>query len=149
MLLATFVAGHFFWHAFRGPRSIAYIFMLSYLLPNVYSGLKIYTTDDTRIDERDNVIKGRGRNAGYLLMTFGIWFILIDQEGRGFPLATGTVLVLVWLGSRILTSSVQLRIYAGHEAWWPDNLVAAFNRRRNPESIRASMESLRAKRERP
>ena len=126
LLLGVLVADRCVWPASRNP-AVA-ILTFSYILPILYNTLKLHTTDETRTDERDDVIKGRGQHAGYLLTTFGIWFILIYSSASAFPFVT--ILLVLWLCSRILTNSVQLRIYAGHEAWWPDALMAHLHRRR-------------------
>ncbi len=135
LLLTAFIAHRYLWPAARNPA--INILILSYILPIVYSTFKIHTTDDTRTDERDQAIEGRGRHAGYLLMTAGIWLILFASDGGVFPYKTA--LVVLWLCSRILTNSVQLRVYAGHEAWWPDTLIAALQRRRD-ERLKSILE---------
>jgi hypothetical protein len=138
LLLGMFVADRCVWPASKNP-AIA-VLTFSYILPMLYSTMKLHTTDDTRTDERDNLIKGRGQHAGYILTTFGIWFILIYSSASDFPFVT--ILLVLWLCSRILTNSVQLRIYAGHEAWWPDVLIAHLHRRRE-ERLKSMRERMR------
>jgi hypothetical protein len=138
LLLGVFVADRCVWPASKSPAIT--IFTFSYILPMVYSTLKLHTTDETRTDERDNVIKGRGQQAGYLLTTYGIWSILIYSSTSNFPFVS--ILLVLLLCSRILTNSVQLRIYSGHEAWWPDALIA-HRHRRQEERLKSMRERMR------
>lgn len=115
------------------------VLIVGLIVPLLYSALKLRTSDDTRLDERDMAIEGRGRHAGYLLTTVGILFILIYSSASDFPFVSS--LLGLWLCSRILTNSVQLRIYAGHEAWWPDPIITRLHRRRD-ERIKSMHERM-------
>jgi hypothetical protein len=138
LLLAGFIVDRCCWP--KSPNLASVVLIFSYMAPMLYSVLKLHTTDDTRTDERDKAIEGRGRDAGYVLLSGGILFVLIgDPPLWGLSWATG--LLIVWLCSRIATASVQLRIYAGHEAWWPDALIARMDRRRE-ERIKAMRERM-------
>jgi hypothetical protein len=132
LLLTIFVLTRLLWPGQHNPAVL--LLTLSYLLPVLFSVGDIYSDDRVVSDERDLLIQKRGRDAGFLLMSGGIYLILLQSQVSAFPWVSA--LLVVWLSSRVLTESVQLRIYAGHEAWWPDRLIERLNRRRK-ERIRA------------
>jgi hypothetical protein len=124
-LLATFLALTQSHLATR--RWATLILMLSYLAPIFYDTLKIHSGEDQRIDERDRLIETRGLRAGYSAMAVGLYLLIVWFSDD--PSHIIAPLLALWFLARLLKNSTQLRCYAGHEAWWPDALIARQKRR--------------------
>lgn len=113
---------------YRGQRNLVPLFLfVSWYLPHVYSMLKIYTTDDTRIDERDRQIEAEGIRDGFGLLSFGIFVLLWLREGNAAMILNE--LFFIWILSRIVSDGKKLRLYAGHASWFPDSFYEWRRRR--------------------
>jgi hypothetical protein len=119
---------------YRGPHNLVPLLLfVSWYLPQIYSMLKIHTTDDTRIDERDHQIEAKGIRNGFGLMSFGI-FMLLWLRDSSAPVILNE-LFLIWLLSRIVIDGKKLRLYAGHASWLPDSF-GEWGRRRTLNRVR-------------
>jgi hypothetical protein len=124
-LLAGFIAIIFLRPVAHNPASA---FLLgSYVIPLLYDTLKLHTTEDTRTDERDAQIESRGFRGSANIMAAGIYYLILQSQANTAHVTTA--LLVLWLLARIFKNSVQLRIYAGHEAWWPDLIIERQRRR--------------------
>ncbi len=121
---------------YRGQHNLVPLFLfVSWYSPHIYSMLKIHTTEDRRIDERDHQIEAGGIRDGFGLMSFGIFLLLLLRGS-----STSTILnelFLIWILSRIVIDGKKLRLYAGHAGWLPDSFherlpLQTLNRFRNP-----------------
>lgn len=103
--------------------------------------LKIHTTDDTRIDERDYQIEAAGTRDGFGLMSFGVFLLLWLRDINASMILNE--LFLIWLLSRIIIDGKKLRLYAGHASWLPDGFFE-WSRRQSLNRISNPSPRLRA-----
>jgi hypothetical protein len=114
---------------YHGPHKLVPLFLfVSWYFPHIYSMLKIHTTDDTRIDERDYQIEAAGTRDGFGLMSFGVFLLLWLRDINA---------------SMILNDGKQLRLYAGHASWLPDGFLE-WSRRQTLNRISKPSPRLRA-----
>lgn len=107
---------------YHGPHNLLPLFLfVSWYLPHIYSMLKIHTTDDTCIDERDDQIEAAGTRDGFGLMSFGVFLLLWLRDINASMILNE--LFLIWLLSRIIIDGKKLRLYAGHAGWLPDGFL--------------------------
>jgi hypothetical protein len=119
---------------YRGPHNLVPLLLfVSWYLPLIYSMLKIHTTDDTRIDERDHQIEAAGTRDGFGLISFGIFLLLWLRDINASMILNE--LFLSWILSRIIIDGKRLRLYAGHTSWLPDSFFE-WSRRRTLDRIR-------------
>jgi hypothetical protein len=116
-------------HPIGAKLTVAFL-PLSYIVPIIYDAFQVHSADFAQTDERDKIIEARGLRGGYALMTTGLYFLILYADLEQPSTHLIPILFLIWILTRLLSNTIQLRLYTGHEAWWPDFLVERLNRRR-------------------
>jgi hypothetical protein len=139
VLLATIAFTAFDPH--RHPAAIFACIALYYFGNFGESIYMMYFAADTLTDERDRTFELRGTKSGYGVLSGGIFFLILLGANMDIGRSPRFILwlFLLWVLSRIVRDSTELRLHSGHEGLWPDAIVDRL-RKRDPMEKLSSMD---------